>query len=347
MLVIAELLCRALLGKERLSVQSAVFAPLEGIGFGVAPDLSQDRLTTSPLGTRGRPPDPAAKERILVLGDSMTFAIEVADGETFCQRLEDARGQSCQVINAGCPGYGPEEELATLLRLAPSVKPTRVLLMFCVANDLFDAGAAMGHTYRAVAGRLVAEERYEEMGTPMRLLKNTLARLWSLGLVRAARLPVERTPTIAPDDDGPCGMQHSFVRVLLEADDYARAGDKGEARVATGWAKTPGLLARLRERCRALGADLWVGILPLPVAHDRALLARMEAAWKVPPGSIDVDRPNRKIGELCQSLRIPTIDFAPVFRADPDGARIHLPGDSHLSAYGHGVVAGELARRLR
>jgi hypothetical protein len=348
MVAASELLCRAILGKEPVTVRAAVFAPLEHIGFGVAPNLARDGLTTSSLGTRGRELDPNAKKRILVLGDSMTFAIEVRDEETYCWILEKKLGAGTQVINSGCPGYGPGEELLMLNRLAPVVKPTHVLLMFFVANDLLDAGNNTGDTFRVIAGRLVDEAQYNNTSPGTRLLKNALARVWSFGLVRAVRLIGEgRQERREGEANGTCGMHNSHVRILIDAQDYGSVDEQGEYLTAKGWKRLPDWMIRIRDRCKSIGAELLVGILPLPLAFDGELRGRMAKIWNVPAESIDADRPDRKVAELLHGLGIATLEFAPVFRAAPNPAGIHLQGDPHLAPHGHAVIAEELAKRYR
>src|SRR4051794_24964254 len=76
-------------------------------------------------------PKPPGEHRILVLGDSFTFAEQVNQNETFTQRLEDRlnaerpREGSFRVLNAGSNGWATANELVYLakegVRFSPDV----------------------------------------------------------------------------------------------------------------------------------------------------------------------------------------------------------------------------------
>ena len=344
----AELACRLALGPEPFSDKSPIYAADEKVGFKVAPNLRFEGFTTNSLGTRGAEPDPAAAERILVLGDSMALGAEVRDGETLCALLEGALGPTCQVFDSGCPGYGPREELAALERLAPALRPTRVVVCFFAGNDFLDAGQD-GPTYRVVAGRLVSEKKYQETGAVTRAFKNALASAWSLGLVRAVRRISEKPQPSAAEhhDIGPSGMDSGQIRSILELDDYTQAFSRGEPLIAKGWQRMPEHFTKIREECARIGAKLTVALLPLPIAFDPGLRERLAKRWKVGPRSIDAERPQRKMLELLRSLGIDALDLAPPLKDDGGGGKLHLPGDLHYSTAGHRAVAGALARHLR
>jgi hypothetical protein len=87
---------------------------------------------TNSLGLRGPEfdiPKPVGVYRVVCLGDDSTLAPETASGETFCVRLGELLGSASpakiEVINAGCPQYGPLLSLLllkhSLLALAPDV----------------------------------------------------------------------------------------------------------------------------------------------------------------------------------------------------------------------------------
>ena len=89
---------------------------------------------TTPRGLRHDPraPDQAAG---LVIGDSFTFGLGVADGETFVSRLNGAGGG---LRNAAVPGYATDQELLWLRELLGRYRPQRVVLAVYLGNDLLD-----------------------------------------------------------------------------------------------------------------------------------------------------------------------------------------------------------------
>lgn len=99
------------------------------------------------LGLRGRLPDfekAADSFRILLLGDSMVAALEVADEETAAQQLEDylnahgPNGLTFEVINAGVFAWGPPQALMQYRTHGPRFQPDLVIASWYPGNDLRD-----------------------------------------------------------------------------------------------------------------------------------------------------------------------------------------------------------------
>jgi lysophospholipase L1-like esterase len=80
--------------------------------------------------------------RILVLGDSYTFGVYVADAETYPSVLESAlnrRGIKTEVINAGyADGWSPDEHYAWLVNEGLRYKPDVIIYGFFIGNDITD-----------------------------------------------------------------------------------------------------------------------------------------------------------------------------------------------------------------
>lgn len=344
-LTIAEVALRLALGPDPLTEQSPLYASAETIGFKVAPNLRFEGLQTNSRGFRSPELDANATRRILVLGDSMVFGAVVRDDETFCSILERRLGPGCQVVNAGCPGYGPWEEGIQLETEGPSVKPTDVVVCFFTGNDFQDAGRD-SPMYRVIGGRLVARSRYDETPLVQRAFRNLLAQTWSFGLVRAVRsLGAPQAETRAPVD-GPLGMDSPQIRCILELDDYSQTSERGDRSVADGWLRMESHFERIRCACEGLRTTLTVVILPLPIVFDRDLRVRLAQRWNVGPNSIDAERPSRTIRGLFDRLRIRVIDLTGDLRDHPRQGALHLVGDMHFSAEGHAAVASLLASRL-
>jgi lysophospholipase L1-like esterase len=87
-------------------------------------------------------PKPPGSLRILCLGGSTTYGYNLADGETYTERLE-ARlrrrpgWERSQVLNAGRITYSAAQNLILARRLVPALKPDYVLLYEGV-NELFN-----------------------------------------------------------------------------------------------------------------------------------------------------------------------------------------------------------------
>ena len=80
------------------------------------------------------------EKKILVIGDSVTVGVEVANNKTYVALLEklfQQEGYKFKFFNAGVRGYGTDQSLWNLKRLSPIVRPDYVIYMFC-KNDLID-----------------------------------------------------------------------------------------------------------------------------------------------------------------------------------------------------------------
>ena len=90
---------------------------------------------------------PAGTVRVLNLGDSIAMGWGVREEETYGRQLEQmlnesaAGGQSFQVINAGVPGWNPENELAFLQAEGLKYDPDLILLDLTIVNDIFGDSA--------------------------------------------------------------------------------------------------------------------------------------------------------------------------------------------------------------
>lgn len=83
---------------------------------------------------------PEGEFRILLLGDSLTFGIDVEQDETFPRLLHQRLRERCpqrpvRVMNAGVPGYDSKQEHDWLVKFGFALQPDVVLVMF-YPNDV-------------------------------------------------------------------------------------------------------------------------------------------------------------------------------------------------------------------
>jgi lysophospholipase L1-like esterase len=144
------------------------------LGWALRPSYSGVRLdnnrsvptTTNALGFRGpewNEARRAAELRVLVLGNSCTFGMGVADDETYPAQLERAlreRGREAAVFNAGVPGYDTSQEADLLDRLSKSVQP-HVVAVTWLPNDLVRSSRWNNRPIQIIDGYLVEDrDRY-------------------------------------------------------------------------------------------------------------------------------------------------------------------------------------------
>jgi lysophospholipase L1-like esterase len=113
------------------------------------------RTDVSPQGLRDRVfavPKPAGVFRVLVLGDSVTYGVNVPAANAFPKLLERrlaGRQPRVEVLNAGVLGYTPYNELQYYMARGRSFEPDLVLVGFCM-NDVTDPELHWSGTPREV-----------------------------------------------------------------------------------------------------------------------------------------------------------------------------------------------------
>jgi len=125
-------------------------------------------VTINKLGFRG--PEfslekPPGVFRILCLGDSTTFSVHVNDDQTYpfqLQKILNENFKTLEVINAGVPNWGTNDQLRFLKERAIQVKPDLIIHLFC-NNDPKDIGTDID----ADRGHYVNRARQAQLDVPL------------------------------------------------------------------------------------------------------------------------------------------------------------------------------------
>ncbi len=96
-------------------------------------------------------PEPSADE-VVVIGDSLSFGLGVAEDEALAARLHDALPGGRAVLDASVPTYGPPEYLFTMEQILPRRRPGTVVLALNLLNDLGEIGRTNTARHTAVDG---------------------------------------------------------------------------------------------------------------------------------------------------------------------------------------------------
>jgi lysophospholipase L1-like esterase len=101
----------------------------------------------------------SGERRIVAIGDSFTFGVDVDDGERVTDVLQKLM-EHVDVVNLGVAGYGTDQELRVLQHYAFGFNPDAIVLTVCALNDLDDIRHARIYsqpkpTYRIADGELV------------------------------------------------------------------------------------------------------------------------------------------------------------------------------------------------
>ena len=137
-------------------VKAGIYAPSEFNPFTLKANVQTTTLSMenpgkdvevviNSLGLRGEEitfKKPQEVKRVLILGDSYTYGVYVANHETYPAVLQGAfekSGQNIQVINAGyADGWAPDEHYAWLVNRGLDFKPDIIIYGFFIGNDLVD-----------------------------------------------------------------------------------------------------------------------------------------------------------------------------------------------------------------
>lgn len=276
---------------------------------------------------------PPGETRVLVLGDSFTFAEQVNQNETFVQRLEDQLtaegGGTYRVLNAGSNGWATANELVYLAKEGVRFQPDLVVLAFYVGNDVSD-------NYRRLDIKRVAEEADLELrgadafDGPRRLLRRS--RLYTfLETGVFAKLP-----WFASAEGG--SSDASFRRSPRTLDEAQEA-----------WAITEGLLDRTRDVAESRGARFMVMMIPSADVVAQGGRAKEPDAddledgitGEAEPGFED---PHGTLAEIVERHALTTLDLYDAFRqqAARGRQRLYYRQNAHWTAAGHAIAAREL-----
>lgn len=273
--------------------------------------VEEGRVTTiNASGYRGRevPAVRDGRARVVFLGDSIGFGVDVGDEQTFAHLLSARAG--VDVANLAVPGYDAGQELIKLEREGLPLKPDVVFVALCLANDFADAalpvflydGRHPKPYFRVEGDQLVQHSEHLPLSPRDRtaLFCHEHSRLY--GLV-AARLAENRR--------GATVEEHWMKRKRLALRDRAGAVDL-----------TARLLARMAEECRQAGVDFVVLAFP-----DKETF-KGDSSWL------------RDLRASPSLGAVETVDMAERFRAHGFLFRdVATDGIGHLSAKGHDAAA--------
>jgi lysophospholipase L1-like esterase len=187
--------------------------------------LFEAATSTNSLGFRGPDWDAArqsAEHRILVLGDSCTFGLGVADAQTFPALLEArlrAQGRKAAVFNAGIPGYDTAQEARLLSRLMAVVRPD-LLIVAWLPNDITDDSAEHARLLQVIDGQLISDvAQYRAWRRTIEHHGLKRSALYRFAQTRAKLLRLRsRTRSVPLDRERLRASQESLLEIQRQAD---------------------------------------------------------------------------------------------------------------------------------
>jgi hypothetical protein len=282
---------------------------------------------------------PAGEYRILVVGDSFTFAEQVNQQETFTQRLEDrlnaeSSGPHYRVLNAGSNGWATANEAVYLTKEGVRFRPDLVIVALYVGNDISDNYRRVATVQNAVEADL-ALRGADSFDGPRRLLrKSELYSVFESGVL--AKLPWWQGNGGGDDDD--------------------RRPPRAPSEAQEAWTITERLLDRMRDVSASQGARFMVMAIPtaLEVAQRGGGAVKetdeedadQDESSDEKPGFEDM---HGTLGEIVARANLTSLDLLGPFRRADNRTkeRLYYRQNAHWTAAGHAVATDELYEFLK
>ncbi len=286
--------------------------------------------------------------RVLVLGDSMTEALQVPLETTFVKQVEaelSARRRGVEIVNAAHAGFGVDNQLLFYREEARRYAADLVVYVFNLQNDILENSSLL---YR----RAYDEARMPRPQKPWFSLDAND----DLELHRdppKPRPPGDRLDAIA--------ARFYLVRLLRRAlsapppDAAARGGvatlpihfqafAPWDAAWQDAWRLTTRLLSELRTAVERDGSRFAIILIPSREMVSPATFHFWAASANIAPDTYDLDRPRRTMIQFLQEGSVPFLDLTPTLQAK--GAAkpsLFFTFDTHMTEHGHAVVTHPIA----
>ena len=276
------------------------------------------RVSVNSSGYRGRElaaTRPLGRTRVVVLGDSIAFGLDVSDEQTFTYLL-DARDNGIEAANLAVQGYGPDQELIALLNKGLRLNPDVVVLAFCLANDLAEAvlsfslydGRTPKPRFRLVEDRLVLDDSG---------LRQTAGRRGVQWVSDRSHIYNRLKGLVSRRESAPDAPWRETKREALRDEEHAL-----QLNLA--------IVRRVNAVCRERGIRLLLAAFP------------NEAYQESKP------QLSRRFLEAVEAQGVTVVDMADRFEAlgEPFAA-VSLDGVGHLRPVGHAITAQVLEREVQ
>ena len=279
-------------------------------------------LTLNALGHRGRDlgPKQPGQKRVVVIGDSVAYGLDVSDEETFAQIL-DTRRNGLEVTNLAVQGYGTGQQLVKLEREGLPLHPDVVLLAYCENNDLADT-LSPSFLYN----ERVPKPHFELTASGLHLreahLRMGVLRWWSTWLLDHSQLFHRAVAIIQPREAGTLHLLHGGPDEKVHwTERKARLLEREEA----GLRLTAALIERMQADAKAENGQLVLAVFPGRAAYRNG------------------SRITRRLGEIANANGIVFVDLAQALRGAATNYRAFAEDKlGHLSPQGHRLVADVL-----
>jgi hypothetical protein len=273
---------------------------------------------------------PFGTYRILILGDSLTEAVQVSLEQTFAKRLEKQLAQSLgrpvDVINAGLSAGSPTTEYLMLVHKGIKYSPDLVVCAFTLIgpyqdweyrNDLKLDGEGLV-VERTRVPELTTSHMFAALYADSRVMQLIVGKYYRM-----------TRPAVPP--------------LLVSIFEGRNTPEETQA-----WDLTLRTLDAMRRYSEAHGAKFLVTAIPFSTQVDREFGTGRDREVRLPDVFRVSTHPQQVLERFSREHGVAYLDLLPSFRTVPrERGPLFFPRDSHLTPAGHQVIADALTRYLQ
>lgn len=297
-------------------------------------DYAGGKSLINPLGHRDQY-FPKAKKRILMLGDSFTFGMNVAQDRTMAAFLQEKLNpENWDVMNAGVIGYTIGQELIYLREHFDELKPDAVILNAFVANDITEQ--RRNHIKRDKKGYPVTinDDEVTVIEPGILASKKTIPFWGSLALADIFM----RWKALIPQKNKNAGYTWA---VFLDKEHPSYPSD-----IKALWQNYELDLLKMENYLNEKHIPFLVVIIPMDVQVDHKY-------WSKYPNKVfeenefKNDLPQKKFKSICEKDTLDCLDLLPIFREYSDKPLFFAQIDPHFSEEGNQLAADGIFAKLK
>lgn len=294
-------------------------------------------------------PVPDRNGRILAVGDSMQFGWGAELSQSYLYLVEEGlAGDAIRVVKAGMPGTGTSDQAQWLQAHGDRYSPRLVIVSFFVGTDFVDCQmGGVPQQFTIEDGLMVRRSLTKEGGSRLKEAKDWIKRSSMLAQLVAQLLwTVERR--FIPAKGRPIPGLTAQDRWLWEFFKVHLRDLPAETKEGIDLGLRA--LDEIQGWAQQRGVPLLLIVIPRSFQVFEWDLAKWRDAYRLTNEQLDLDRPQRVLGEWASARSVSVLDllsgFREYHRTHPDELLYYHP-DSHLNANGHRLAGALVLEHLR
>jgi hypothetical protein len=295
---------------------------------------------------------PEGVKRIVVLGDSISEAIQVNLQDTYFsllqQKLNSNPNQKWEIINLGVGDFGTTQEWITLNEFGLSYDPDIVILQIFPLNDicnnsieLFEACGSVNDRYRPYFVESNGDLHLRQV-QPLRSWLRRNIKLYGI-LERAYYQEKSRISGKNADQLRDEKVRELGFKTNPELYTYAPTNQQ-VAPINQGWSTTEKVIKKISDLANQRNIKLIAMVVPFEFAIGNANWASF-CDDKSAGVQLIKDYPEERLDVLFNRIRIPSVLLLNKFEKQADEVLPYV--DGHLNRAGHKLAAKELYEEIR